>query len=1565
MKDLDRALENLHDPALRASMEALADLVRRGLLPEHAFWSAYEKAVSTAPAASASPPLEDLDVAVLPTFLALAVDHWARETHPVQRLWRLCDAVELLVRYVGTVAVAGQVLRAGGRLPPTLAQRLAGRMERPTFGVWLDLANAALEEGGSDGLLGQVRRGFFDCIAPYVGQGRDHAETHLLPLRNLLAHGGGMTRAAAWRLAEGPEGHERRGRDLFLFQREWLASGRVVFVDGEGGCVLLQGLRPTKLPARDVAGNLEEHAGHVVWLGDDGQLRTLWPLFGYGLSEVVRAGRRALRGIEPAPQVYVRAEPASLLYNALGGDLPFCERSGDALECFRRLFVVARPQPEGVRAGRIPDFTDELEAAAEERVGREAELQLLVEAVASKDRGILWVSGAAGMGKSVLMASVACHKKVAGDPRKRLVVAHRFKSGDARCSREAFLRQAVDRLQRWDPLARPGDGGESKLAEEPVDAATAEPVALIRRFRHLLERVATLAPPSDHERSRAPQVLFVLDGLDEVARVDPHLPTLPFEHAFPNVLWLCAGRPEPALVERFVERGPATVLFPPTADHPEGGLPPMGRADIRAMLLNGAEHERYLLLERERASDGASNDFVEAVVARSAGLPLYVRLVLEDLVRRQVRPDAGLELPESLEAYFEDLLGRYGIDDLHQVLTPLVATLAVAAEPLDEPTMHALLAHRRTVEPDGAGLALVRRALQTAGAVLRLAPTPQGTLGYTLYHETFRIHVGQVSGETRQAAATARRALADAAADWATDALTAARGYLLRRGVMHLLEMGRSETAAELLTDVDFAEGVVLAADASSLAQAYRDTAASLDRSHSRRRVLELLGEAVRMDGTFLARNPELLFQTLWNRCWWYDAPQAAEHYVEPEGGWIEPPPWEGPGEKLHALMDRWRARNERGPGRVWLRSLRPPQDHLGSALLAVLRGHEGYVSIVAFGPDGRRLVSGSWDGTMRLWDADSGAELRVLRGHDETVQSVAFSPDGRCLWARCAQTVRLWDAETGAELRTVREYTDQEAVAFSPDGRRLLSGSIDGSVRLWDADSGAELRVLRGHKDRVEAVAFSPDGRRLLSGSGDETVRLWGVESGAILRVFRGHEGGVRSMAFSPDGLRLFTLSGDGLMRLWNARSGAALQASRDSSKPRSRLNARGGGAQWYTDTVNSAVFSPNGRILLFGSSDKTVRLWDAVSGAELRVFRGHGGNVTSVAFSPDSRRLLSGSWDGTVRLWDADYGGEPRASRGHGGVVTSAAFSPDGRRVLSGSCDETIRLWDAESGVERRVLRGDGGRVNSVAFSPDGHLLLSGDDEGSMSLWDADCGERRVLRVLDHIRGVRSGCNGYCEWCGDYRRARCWQEVEIFSVAFSPDGRALLSGSHDRTVRLWNTESGAELRVLYGHKELVTSVAFSPDGRRLLSGSWDRTVRMWDAEGGAELLVLRGHTDMVLSVAFSSDGRRILSGSSDKTVRLWDAESGECVEVLNGQASVRNLALTSPGTHPWIPLVQAAETLVLQRPGREVIARMPLPLEDVQTSPANPRLILGATNNYLALFVLEGVVLPKPPPE
>ena len=564
--------------------------------------------------------------------------------------------------------------------------------------------------------------------------------------------------------------------------------------------------------------------------------------------------------------------------------------------------------------------------------------------------------------------------------------------------------------------------------------------------------------------------------------------------------------------------------------------------------------------------------------------------------------------------------------------------------------------------------------------------------------------------------------------------------------------------------------------------------------------------------------------------------------------------------------------------------------DAHSGACLAVLEGHGGLlgaVSSCAWNREGTRLASASWDKTVRIWDAQSGACLAVLEDHDGGVTSCAWNRKGtRLVSASDDNTVRIWDAQSGAGLAVLEGHGDMvTSCAWNREGSRLASASTDRTLRVWDVASGAGLAVLEGHGGAVRSCAWNREGSRLASASDDRTLRIWDAQSGACLAVLDDHDGGVTSCAWNREGTRLASASDDGTVRIWDAQSGACLVV-----------------LEGHGDAVSSCAWNREG--LASASGDKTVRIWDAQSGACLAVLGGHGGlfgGVTSCAWNREGTRLASASGDKTVRIWDAQSGACLAVLEGHGGAVTSCAWNREGTRLASASWEKPVRIWDAQSGACLAVLEGHGDAVSSCAWNREGTLLASASWENTVRIWDAQSGA--CLAVLDdHDGGVTS-----CAWnregtrlasASDDNTVRIWDAQSgaclavleghcdgifdtVTSCAWNREGSRLASASTDRTLRIWDAASGAGLAVLEGHGGGVTSCAWNREGTRLASASSDRTVRIWDAQSGAGLAELEGHDGGVRSCAWNREGTRLASASSDGSVRIWDAETFECLAV------------------------------------------------------------------------------------
>jgi WD40 repeat protein len=559
-------------------------------------------------------------------------------------------------------------------------------------------------------------------------------------------------------------------------------------------------------------------------------------------------------------------------------------------------------------------------------------------------------------------------------------------------------------------------------------------------------------------------------------------------------------------------------------------------------------------------------------------------------------------------------------------------------------------------------------------------------------------------------------------------------------------------------------------------------------------------------------------------------------------------------------------------------------QDNLLASSVAKLT-HDNSVISVAFSPDGKWVVSGSLDGTVRIWEAKTGKEISRMK-HRYAVTAVSFSPNGRWVVSGAKDnTARVWDAQTGKEIAHFAHTNEVLAVAFSPDSTRVVSGGRDNRSTVWDAKTGKEISHMT-YDGNVSSMTFGPDGKWVVSGSDDKTARVWDSAIGQeISRMV--HNDKVNSVAFSRDGTKVVSGSEDGTARVWEAKTGHEITRMDNEANvyvvafsPDGKSVVSGGSDRtatvWDSTTgqeishmihnyaVSSLAFSPNGKWIV-SAGDTTARVWDADSGVELSRMT-HANNVNATAFSPNGKWVISGSNDNTAIVWNAKPQQEI-AEMTHGGPVIIVRFSPNGRYVASGSSDHTVRLLDVATGVEILHMPHDE-LVRKLAFSSDGRMIVTGSYDKTARVWDVKTGKE--IARMTHDDGV-------------------------WDVAISPDGKWVVSGSGDKTARVWDVKTGKEIARMT-HDDAVRDVAISPDGKWVVSGSDDKTARVWDVKTGKEIARMT-HDGTVNSVAISPDGKLVVSGSDDKTIRIWDPMTGKEIARMIGNEKIWHISVSPDG--------------------------------------------------------------------
>ncbi|MCL2806020.1 MAG: WD40 repeat domain-containing protein, partial [Treponema sp.] len=510
-----------------------------------------------------------------------------------------------------------------------------------------------------------------------------------------------------------------------------------------------------------------------------------------------------------------------------------------------------------------------------------------------------------------------------------------------------------------------------------------------------------------------------------------------------------------------------------------------------------------------------------------------------------------------------------------------------------------------------------------------------------------------------------------------------------------------------------------------------------------------------------------------------------------------------------------------------------------------------GAVNSAVFSPCERYVLTGDSNGTVKIWEAETGILVRSFYGHVASVMSVTWSPDGKLIASGSRDnSIKIWNADFSSspqELYTLKHEGSVFSVAFCPNSRLLVSGSADDTVRIWDISNGKELNILKGYKDTVFSVTFNPKGDIIASASRDGTIIIWNISS-EERHTLTGHEDMVYSVSWSPDGSKLVSASDNKTVRIWDARTGETIRII---------------GRDIFDNQVLDAKFSPDGSKILTAGGNLTVAtpgitIWDSETGSLLSRFSNHSNTVVSVNWDKEGKRILTASYDTTAGIYNAETGRQLTTFTENVDPLNQAALSKDENWLVSGSIGKKINIWNAKTGILEHSIDFIA-EIYTVAIHPHSKTIAVGGAHNDIHIFDILNGNE-----IWPLRGHRN---------------------PVFALAFHPDGKYLASASGDGTIRIWNLDTGIEIDTLFGHFDTVQTLKFNKDGNILVSGSRDGTARIWKNTGEGRFILqntLSGHNDIVFSVDISSDNKRIISGSRDYTVRYWDADTGRQIAVL-----------------------------------------------------------------------------------
>jgi WD40 repeat protein/serine/threonine protein kinase len=662
------------------------------------------------------------------------------------------------------------------------------------------------------------------------------------------------------------------------------------------------------------------------------------------------------------------------------------------------------------------------------------------------------------------------------------------------------------------------------------------------------------------------------------------------------------------------------------------------------------------------------------------------------------------------------------------------------------------------------------------------------------------------------------------------------------------------------------------------------------------------------------------------------------------------------------------------------LRGLLPGQERS-----ATLRGLPGAAAALAVSPDGGWIVAGGGGREARVWGREA-APLRKVVSEDGRLRALALTLDARLLlWAAEDAPLRVYELAQGRLLRSLpRTPGSLLCLAVLPDGRHVVAGSSDRTLRVFDLEAGQCVRSLEGHGDAVLAVAAGET--RIASASRDGGVCLWDSASGRLLATLRGHAGRAQALALDEPRRRLASGGEDRSVRLWPWDGGGEPRVLQGPTQP-----------------VTAVAFDRSGRFLAWGSPDRSLRFFDLEGRALHSVLRldaavhalapagegfvvGHGATVSRVSIperprlpAPALTRPLSASEAQQRQAEFESRLADARAGLEAGALEQALAAARRARDVPGfGRSPAALALWEALLDQLPRATLGDAWEVATICEHEDqvlalaaGHGLLAsggsdrvarvvaldgsspplllGGHQGPVSALSLSADGRRVvtgswdatLRLWDARSGrLLTGCDGHTDY--------------VISVAWAPDGRRLASGGLDQTLRLWRGDGTPE-RTL-PHEAPVAALAFSPDGGVLVSGGWDGAVRLWSGDG-APVAALGGHAGNVTAVAIAPSRPLLASGGADASVRLWDAATHQELATLTGHAGeVAALAFSRDGRY----LVSASRDATLRVwsvAGRTSLRTLPHPaaLTSLALGPGDHRLFSGSVDHRVRAFHLD----------
>lgn len=588
-----------------------------------------------------------------------------------------------------------------------------------------------------------------------------------------------------------------------------------------------------------------------------------------------------------------------------------------------------------------------------------------------------------------------------------------------------------------------------------------------------------------------------------------------------------------------------------------------------------------------------------------------------------------------------------------------------------------------------------------------------------------------------------------------------------------------------------------------------------------------------------------------------------------------------------------------------------------------VQSGHYEAVTAIDYSPDGKFIITGSDDKTLKLWETATGREIRTFNGHLKPITNVDFSPDGNKVISSSYfdNTAIVWDIQTGKQLITFKDSLDEIRNAiFSPNSNQILTGGHETNAILWDLKTGKRIQEYHQKPTTcyqcIPSLQFNKEGTQFITGSGDRTAIFWDVATGDTIKTYHYSKGSCSSCkssaAYSSNAKFIASGEGSEQLNIIDSYTGKIVHTLVDDEDYKSvQFNAsnkylaavlgyRGLLKVWEVKTgkvvlevknekgIKDVVFSPDGKNIALANANHTATIWNIATQKEIKQLKGivnrpptprlndsqiyYLDKLNEVRLSPDGNTLAFFKRSNNAILWDLNTGKASKKLVGHEELVTCLAFSPDNKTIATGSLDRSIILWDANTGEPIKKLERHSGMLFSVEFSKDGKQLISNSWDGTSVLWDVE--KREVLsRFKVHSSSP-------------------------YSAAITPNGLYVMTGGLDKTLKLSEIDTRIAVKEFVGHTNVAGDICFSADDNVFATAGWDKKVRVWDMVSGLQIKKLVGHQGAVFSVDIDATNKYIVSGSDDKTARLWDFKTGKLIKTFEGHnGAITYVKITTDG--------------------------------------------------------------------